>query len=607
MRFLAKSKTPKDGSSPLVPAVFKTLVVATVIGRLSESVCDTTTSIVVGQLVGAPQLAAISLVQPLDILAAMVANLIALGSSFLCAYYMGDGKEDEVNGTFTLGVALLAFFGVLFTVVYFVFPEPIVALMGGEGEFGQFTVDYMRGTAVGYIPYFLSRIVLEAVALNGSKDLAVRSTVAASVTDLVAALGTLCLFKMGIFGVGLSVSLASWVCLGVCLLHFRRPRNTLRLQAPAAVGDKLVRIFRGGSSQGFSRGGVALQAIVRNSVLLAFGGPAALAAMRVVMSINNLFTSTVLTCNYTVQSMVSMFYGEHDRKAIETTSQTAFRIERVLAGVWMALLIAAPAVFCRIFGLDEGRGHDFGVELIRLYGLGLFFAMARQLFSSVQNALNRTAISWVGTVGQTVLAYIPLVLLLPHAFGITGAFAALPLSELLAFLVCAVFAKVKGGSIFKPRTWTLAPEDWGQEDEVQFTIDGSAESYEAAYQAISDFCAAEGIDHKGTEFAAHTAEELALLIVAHKRADERRSGRLGSVGRSLTGSDALKKTGVEYRLVVLGDELSLRLRFAGQPFNPLAAERVAGSYELKLIDMSTASQDYRHALGINNLILRIRK
>lgn len=600
-------RTPKDATSPLVPSVFKALVVATVIGRLSESACDTITSIVVGQLVGSSQLAAISLVQPLDILAAMVANLIALGSAFLCAYYMGNGREDEVNSTFSLSVGLLAVFGVLFTVIYAFAAEPIVALMGGEGELAQCTVDYMHGTAAGYIPYFTSRILLEAITLNGSKDLAVRSTVAASVTDLVAALGSLYFFKLGIFGVGLSVSLASWACFAVCMLHFRRPTNTLALVRPYGVDEKLTKILRGGSSQGFSRGGVALQAIVRNGILLTFGGAEALAAMRVVMSINNLFTSTVLTCNYTVQSMESMFFGEHDRAAIEDTAEVAAKVEAVLTGFWTLVLLAVPNLFCLLFGLDDGRSFDFGVVLLRLYALGLFFAMLRQLFTSVQNALGRTVISWLGTVGQTVFAYIPLVLILPQVWGINGAFAALPASELLAFLVCAAYAKNRGGNILHPRSWTLLPDSWGQERGVEFAIDGSAASYEAAYEAIRDFCAAEGIDHKGAEFAAHTAEELALLIVAYRRDEQRAVGRLRRMEKSMTGAGAEQKTAVEYRLVVLGDELSLRLRFAGLPYNPLGAERVAGSYELKLIDMSTASQDYRHALGINNLILRIRK
>lgn len=600
-------RTSKEAARPLVPSVFKALVVATVLGRLSESACDTITSIVVGQLVGSAQLAAISLVQPLDIMAAMVANLIALGSSFLCAYYMGDGKEREVNSTFSLSVGLLAFFGTVFTVLYAFAAEPIVALMGGRGELAQCTIDYMHGTAAGFIPYFTSRILLEAIALNGSKDLAVRSTVASSVTDLLAALASLYVFKLGIFGVGLSVSLASWACVAVCLAHFRRPRNTLALVRPTGIDEKLVKIFRGGSSQGFSRGGVALQAVVRNGVLLACGGPEALAAMRVVMSINNLFTSTVLTCNYTVQSMVSMFFGEHDRTAIEDTSQIAAHIEAVLTGFWTIALLAVPNLFCVLFGLDDSQAYDFGVVLLRLYALGLFFAMLRQLFTSVQNALNRTAISWLGTVGQTVLAYIPLILLLPGVWGINGAFAALPLSELLAFAVCAVFAAMKGGNILRPRTWTLLPANWGQEREVVFAIDGSPAAYEAAYETINDFCAAEGVSHKTSDLAAHTAEELALLILAHRRTEQDSLGRLQRVGKTVTGAGAEQKTAVEYRLVVIGDELSLRLRCAGLPYNPLAAERVAGSFELQLIDMSTSSQDYRHALGINNLILRIRK
>lgn len=148
--------------------------------------------------------------------------------------------------------------------------------------------------------------------------------------------------------------------------------------------------------------------------------------------------------------------------------------------------------------------------------------------------------------------------------------------RLLAFAVCAVFAAVKGGSILHPRSWTLLPADWGQEREVVFAIDGFAKAYEAAYAALSDFCAAEGLGRKTSDLAAHASEELALLIVEHRRAERSELGRLQRVGKTVTGAGAEQKTAVEYRLVVIGDELSLRLRFAGLPYNPLAAERVPG-------------------------------
>lgn len=596
----------KKSTNPLVPVVFRALVFTTVIGRLSEAICGVVTSIIIGNSIGHEHLASTGLLITLDIISGMIANLISMGAMFLCAYHMGNGEEREVNGTYSLAMGIMGAVGVIVTIAYLFLAEPIVALLGGTGELAQDAVNFMHGSAWGFIPYFLSRMLLGAVTLNGSKDLAVKSTIASGTVNVVAALVAVAWLDMGIYGVGFSVSLASLTSLAVCLVHFMRPYNTLRLERPQNVGDKLVRIVRGGSTQGLTRAGLAIQSGVRNAVLLQVGGPEALVAMSITMSINTLVTSTVLSCNSTVQSMISMFFGEQDRRAIDQTVRSALKLELVVGAVWFAIIMCAPQLLCGLYGASSESAVEFGALSLRLFAISLIFTIPRQLFLCVQNSLDRPLVSLVGTFGQSVVAYVPMLLLLPNVFGLAGAYAAWPISEALVMACCVIYAKMRGARLHHLRTWSLLDDEWGNAPSVSFAIDNDEQGYDAAMSTIQDWCAKVGLDHKQAVFASHCAEELAALILGHREKDTTASG-LAKRMVSKVAIPAEKTTAVEYRLTDLGDELCLRLRYAGQPYNPLAAERVAGSFELQLIDHSTSSQDYRYALDINNLILKIRK
>ena len=592
--------------SPLVSAAFKALIFTTIIGKLSESLCETISSIIVGQAVGGSQLAALSLIRPLNTARTAVCYLIATGAISLCAYYMGDNRRDRVNSVFSLGCIASVISGGVFTVAFLLFAENIAAAFGATGELLANSAAYMRGMCWGFIPFFLARVTVDAVTVDGSKDLAVASTVAMGVAAIGVDLISLFVFNLGVFGVGLAFTASSVASLVVTLIHFTREHNTLRLVRPTKIRYEFIQICRRGSTTCLVRVAAFVQGIARNAVLLSFGGAPALAASGAMLSVRGLVRSTVISCNSIVGSMVSAFSGERDREAMSNAIKTAFKVESVLGGIWIVVLVMFPSWVCYLFGVTDADALQTGVAAMRFYAVSILAEVARQLILSVQSAMNRPMVSIVGSLGANVFLYVPMVMLLPQFMGINGAWLAIPACEFVTLAGCIIYLKVKGADIIDPGTWALLPEDWNS-DEILFSVDGAKPGDPATEEQIVTFCEKNGIERGRVLNALSCAEEVATLI-ANSRCVKEPRGIVERLARS-SNMDMRTLTTVEYRLVHVSenDSLVLRMRYAGSLYNPFDEKHDDQSFEIKLIEAKSESRDYRYTLDLNNLALEVKE
>ena len=590
--------------SPLVSAAFRALIFTTIVGKLSESLCETLSSILVGQAVGGSQLAALSLIRPLNTARTAVCYLIATGAVSLCAYYMGENHRDRVNSVFTLGCIASVVSGGIFTAAFLLFAENIAAAFGATGELLTNSAAYMRGMCIGFIPFFLARMLVDAVTVDGSKDLAVASTIAMGIAAIDCDVLALFVFHLGVFGVGLAFTASSFASFAVSLIHFTRERNTLRLVKPTNIWYEFVQICRRGSTTSLVRVAAFVQGIARNSVLLTFGGVPALAASGAMLSVRGLVRSTVISCNSIASSMVSAFSGEKDRNAMGNAILTALRSEAILSIPWIIVLLLFPEWVCRLFGVDDAAALETGCVAMRLYGFAILAEVARQLILSIQSAMNRPIVSIVGSLGANVFIYVPMVLLLPQFMGINGAWLAIPVCEFVTLAGCLIYLKVKGADVFDPRTWAILPDSWNA-DEILFAVDGAKPGDPATNEQIVSFCEKNGVERGRVLNALSCAEEVATLI-AKSRSEQKPRGIIQRLAKN-RGTNISALSTVEYRLIREGEGLVLRMRYAGSFYNPFDEKRGEQSFEIKLIEAKSESRDYRYTLDLNNLALEVKE
>ena len=106
------------------------LAIPTTIGMLVNSLYNIVDTIFIGKGVGTLAIAAIGIVFPIQMIIMSLAQLIGLGSASIISRSLG--KKDFERAGLTIGNSFIAItiLGIVFSVVIFIFMNPILRLFG---------------------------------------------------------------------------------------------------------------------------------------------------------------------------------------------------------------------------------------------------------------------------------------------------------------------------------------------------------------------------------------------------------------------------------------------------------------------------------------------
>ena len=118
------------------------------ISMLASALYQLLDGIFVGQLLGDTAFAALNLAMPFVIINFALADLIGVGSSVPISISLGKKEEEEANNIFTCAVFMIIGAGVLVGLILFAAAPLLIRLMGAEGVFAEYAVQYLRVYAV---------------------------------------------------------------------------------------------------------------------------------------------------------------------------------------------------------------------------------------------------------------------------------------------------------------------------------------------------------------------------------------------------------------------------------------------------------------------------
>ena len=98
----------------------------------------------VSRFVGSDALSAVNIVYPLLGVILAVGIMLATGGSAVVAIKMGEGRQKEANGDFSLITVTGVLIGIVLSVVSFIFLEPLVRLLGADERLLAYCMDYLR-------------------------------------------------------------------------------------------------------------------------------------------------------------------------------------------------------------------------------------------------------------------------------------------------------------------------------------------------------------------------------------------------------------------------------------------------------------------------------
>ncbi len=181
----------------------------------------------VSNYVGKTPFAAVNFVMPLLMILGSVGFMFGAGGGALVARSLGEGKKERARRLFSLFVYATAISGTAVATLVFIFLEPILQLMGAEGQLLQDSLLYGR-TLLPFLPFFMLQFEFASFFITAEKPkLGLAVTLVAGCTNMLLDALFMGVFKWGLVGAATATGVSELMGGLIPLVYFFRPNNSL--------------------------------------------------------------------------------------------------------------------------------------------------------------------------------------------------------------------------------------------------------------------------------------------------------------------------------------------------------------------------------------------
>ncbi len=424
------------GTQP-IGKLLRQYALPSIVAMTASSVYNTMDSVFIGQGVGALAIAGLSVTFPLMNLAAAFGSLVGVGSGTLVSVKLGQKDYGTVQKVIGNTILLNVTIGLIFTVLTLTFLDNILMFFGATEQTLPYAREYMQiilgGNIVTHLYLGLNSVLRSAGHPRESMTATLNTVVINLILDPLFIFG----FHWGIRGAAIATVIAQLASLLWQMRFFTSRETILRLHFDKLRFDKKIvrNIIAIGMSPFLMNIASCVIVILINRNLLQYGGDMAVGAFGIVNRMTFFFCMGVMGLNQGMQPIAGYNYGaqQYDRvlKVLKITAIAATAVSTIafLAGEF------APYYIARAFTADPDL-IDISIVGLRINFLVFpcvgFQMVAGNFFQSIGMAKKAIFLS----LTRQVLYLIPMLIVLPHIWGLNGVWYSLPASDLLAFITC---------------------------------------------------------------------------------------------------------------------------------------------------------------------------
>jgi len=390
--------------------------------------------------IGPLAMTGIGLSLPLMTLLMGFGMLVGIGAGSRISIKLGEGHQDEAERILGNAFTLLFFIMGTVMVLGLIFKTPLLYLFGASEATIGYADEYLTIILYGAIFQGLGFGLTGVMRSEGHPTIAMMTTVGAALTNIV--LDPIFIFglDMGIAGAALATILSQFFSMMVVIYHFTKGKSRLKLHSKNLKLSKavVISIVSIGMSPFFMQVAASVVSVIANNALKAYGGDIAIGAMTVINAIAIFFLMPIFGINQGTQPIVGYNYGAREYGRVKQALKLAITAGVTVAttGFILTQFLTEPLV--RIFNSDPEliavatKGMRIFLSMLPLVG---FQIISANYFQAVGKAPKAIFLSLL----RQVLVLIPLLIILPKIFGLTGVWYAGPTADFVASLLTAIF------------------------------------------------------------------------------------------------------------------------------------------------------------------------
>ena len=427
------------GFAPVVGLIRKFALPA-IVSMLVNTVYNITDQIFIGHMVGMLGNAATNAVFPIVILSTGLAQLVGIGTAANFNIHMGAKDSEGARCYVGTGLTMSVVLGILLGCLIFMFQTPVLLLCGATENVLLYAESYLGLTAFGlpFLLFFTANNML--VRADGSPAYAMVCMVSGAILNIVLDALFMIGFGWGIEGAALATVTAQIISCLICFRYFFRfhafpiEKSMLKFHINEVIG-----IAKLGLSNFLNQIIMMIVSIVFNHTLTYYGAMSIygadipLAVSGIVTKLNSILIAFTVGLAQGCQPIFSFNTGAGNYGRIKETYRKALTAALLLSLAIFLVFQLFPRQITSIFGGGSELYFAFAEEYLRIYLMMVCISGVQPLTVNYFTAVGNVRTGLMLSLSRQGLFLLPLLVLLPYAFGLDGALYAGPIAEILAF------------------------------------------------------------------------------------------------------------------------------------------------------------------------------
>lgn len=382
---------------------------------------------------------------PIIIIISSFSALIGMGGAPIAAIKMGEKDNDAAEKILSNSFSSLIIIGIILTIIFSIFKEPLLWLFGAS----KVTIDFAKD----YLGIYLIGTIAVQIALGMNPFINTQGfTKIGMVTVLIGALINIILdpilifgFNMGVKGAALATILSQTVSAIWVLRFLFSKKSILKIRRKYLIPDfkVILSIISLGVSPFIMQSTESLVLISLNNQLLLYGKDLAVSAMTIMSSLMQIILLPLTGLTQGAQPIISYNYGAKNIERVKKTFKLLITSCLSYTTLVWSIIMLCPKFLVTIFNSNPEL-VKFTSWSMRIFFGGIIIFGAQIACQQTFLALGQAKISVVLALLRKIILLIPFIFIFPAFFDdkLKAVLMAEPVADILASLstiICFTF------------------------------------------------------------------------------------------------------------------------------------------------------------------------
>ncbi len=441
-----QNKREQLGTAPissLIPKFALPAIISGLVGAL-YNIAD---QIFIGQSIGVLGNATTNVLFPLTTICTGIAYLIGIGGS--ARFNLSLGAKDETTAGFSVGNALtmIVLVSLSLVVICNLSLEPILRTSGATDAVMPLATIYGRITILG-LPFFMTSMASsQLVRADANPQFSMLILMVGSIINLI-------LDPIFIFGLNWGIAGAAWatvigqaVSLLLSIYYFRYKFHSLKLSWRfLRLRWTIIKKMLGLGVTPFNAFvSMMLVQVVLNNTLTHYGAQSKygseipLAVVGIISKVNFIFVAINIGMIQGAQPIVGFNYGAKKYDRVLNILRYIIIRSLIIGSVSFICFQCFPRQLASIFGNGSELFYEFAEQYFRIFMVMCIFNGLLPVTGNFFTAIGKPVFGVITSLSRRLMTLIPLLLILPHFWGIEGVLYAGPIADTIAVVLAVIF------------------------------------------------------------------------------------------------------------------------------------------------------------------------